>query len=269
MTTFAPETASLTLRRIHILDNGARLGGAIRAISGTTVVVEDSLFQGNQTIEPGGGNRTGAAIYCQGCQITLDRTTLTGNGDDLSGKIIEIDGDGQLYMLNSTVSGNPFGGAVRLSNGNALIKFSTLVNNGAQNFSFFSSDDSHVFEVGATILQNDTHDNCQSGSDQPTSLGHNVVGDSSCPFAETGDVLNAPAVLGTLSNNGGPTFTHAPQAGSPAINRVPPASCTGLDEGSPLLLDQRGEMRPFGPNCDSGSVEVSLLPVIDDGFEGL
>lgn len=253
------------LTRVRLLNNRAQGGGALRAISSTTLRVVDSHFEGNQTSELGTSNRRGAAIYCQGCTITLDGCTLTGNGDDLSGKIIHVEGNGHLALLNSTVSGNPFGGGIRAENANVSLRFSTLVDNGAQNLSFFSFDDTHAFEVGSSVLQNATHDNCQAG-DLPTSLGYNVVGDASCAFTAAGDLQDTDALLSDLEDHGGPTATHLPATDSPAIDRVPPGECTDLDE-LPLTRDQRDSVRPQGANCDSGAVELANPLIFENGFE--
>lgn len=66
-------------------------------------------------------------------------------------------------------------------------------------------------------------------------------------------VLGSDAMPGPLQNNGGPTPTHVPALGSPAIDLVPVGSA-GC--GDTLTVDQRGQPRPFGPGCDAGSVEV-------------
>jgi hypothetical protein len=257
----------LMLTRVHLLNNSAKLGGALRATPETVIRIEDSVFQGNSTIDVGGGNRIGAAIYCQTCQMTVVSSTISGNGDDFSGKVVNVDNDGQLNFLNSTISGNT-GGGVRSQNGNVLIKFSTLVDNGGQNLSFFSFDDTHVFQVGGSVLQSTDTDNCQTG-DLPASLGYNVVGDSSCSFGGTGDLQETGAALGPLADNGGATQSHLPGAGSPVLNHVPPGACTDLD-GAPLALDQRGSPRPVGSQCDAGSVEADVAAdplIFEDGFE--
>lgn len=41
---------TLTLRRVHLLDNGAKQGGAILAATEAVIFIEDSLIQGNVTI---------------------------------------------------------------------------------------------------------------------------------------------------------------------------------------------------------------------------
>ena len=73
--------------------------------------------------------------------------------------------------------------------------------------------------------------------------GLNIVADGSFQDRK---VLNVDPKLGSLQNNGGPTQTHKPESGSPAIDAV--------SKGLPL--DQRGIRRPQGSNFDIGAVEV-------------
>ena len=58
--------------------------------------------------------------------------------------------------------------------------------------------------------------------------------------------------LGPLGDNGGPTLTHLPRLGSPA-----------LDQGSLACppADQRGVARPQGAACDLGAVERQAADV--------
>ena len=66
-----------------------------------------------------------------------------------------------------------------------------------------------------------------------------------------GNIVGSDPVLGPLADNGGPTFTHALLAGSPAI-----------DAGDTLEpTDQRGEARPFGLADDIGAFELQTCYV--------
>jgi hypothetical protein len=74
--------------------------------------------------------------------------------------------------------------------------------------------------------------------------------------------------LGSLQNNGGPTPTVLPQAGSAAINAVVCANAPPTD--------QRGLIRPdpdsagSATRCDIGAVEVGSIPdeIFANGFDG-
>jgi hypothetical protein len=99
--------------------------------------------------------------------------------------------------------------------------------------------------------------------------GYNIEspGDT-CGFDQGTDQVNVSAddlKLGPLADNGGPTMTHALEAGSVAIDVIPEDDCVDA-EGELLAADQRGEPRfvglPFGPlepvgdGCDVGAFEL-------------
>jgi hypothetical protein len=65
---------------------------------------------------------------------------------------------------------------------------------------------------------------------------------------DSGGNLDVNPLLGSLADNGGPTRTLAPAAGSSAID-------TGLDGPTCPGHDQRGIPRPQGSHCDIGAVE--------------
>ena len=71
-----------------------------------------------------------------------------------------------------------------------------------------------------------------------------LPGDVSCPG---GRIPGAPR-LGALGDNGGPTPTLAPGAGSVAINAIAGRPCPATD--------QRGLPRPALGACDAGAVEI-------------
>jgi hypothetical protein len=83
--------------------------------------------------------------------------------------------------------------------------------------------------------------------------------------------------LGPLQSNGGPTFTHALLAGSPAIDQAGEATDPG---GNPIAKDQRGILsdRPFdfqtvanaagGAGSDIGSFELNQEPAGDTDSDG-
>jgi hypothetical protein len=107
--------------------------------------------------------------------------------------------------------------------------------------------------LGNTVLVGGGNTICVGGL--PTSLGGNVADDTSCGLTATGDQQGVNPLLGALANNGGPTMTHLPGAGSPAIDG-------GVATGCPAA-DQRGVARPQDGNndstvaCDSGAVEIA------------
>jgi hypothetical protein len=109
-------------------------------------------------------------------------------------------------------------------------------------------------------LANSIADTCYSSS-SVVSDGHNLVG-SDCLSDGLGDVVINPAdlftrILGPLANNGGPTLTHLPLPGSPAIDTGDDGVCNAAPVNG---VDQRGWLRPAGFACDIGAVEAGGLP---------
>ena len=80
-----------------------------------------------------------------------------------------------------------------------------------------------------------------------TSLGYNLYGDSGTNL-----------LLGPLQDNGGPTWTHAPLPGSPAIDAGKNFSGSATDQrGAARTIDYSGVPNaPDGDGTDIGAVEV-------------
>lgn len=256
-----PQPNNLLLQRVHLTNNSANAGGAVFAASNGVIVIEDSLFSENTTVPLGVTNQHGPAFYCLGCTVDVHRSTFVAN--HAGGGAITVHTDAVLRILNSTISGNDEGG-IRTQNADALIRFSTFVDNGGQDLSHFSFDGSQFIQIGGSVLQSADSSNC--GGHASTSLGYNVTSDDSCAFATTGDSQNTDALLGPLQDNGGPTETHLPAAGSPLIDAVPLLACTDL-EATALAVDQREFVRPVGTGCDIGAVEAVVELLFADGFE--
>ena len=224
-------SGDLTLNRLTITGGRGSGGGGLLIFGGLTAVVA-SAVSGNFGLDGGGG----IFVY-----------------------------DGSLIVLNSTISYNVsfggFGGGGIFSRGSSTIINSTIFENRADAPPGFRGRGDAIAgpanTVKNSILASPTQglgDACSGGA--PTSLGHNIAGDVSCGLTGTGDRNSTNPLLGPLANNGGPTMTHAPLPGSPAIDAVPNQACTDLS-GTPLATDQRGVARPQGGGCDIGSVEFS------------
>jgi hypothetical protein len=86
-----------------------------------------------------------------------------------------------------------------------------------------------------------------------TSHGYNISSDDGGGLLNgPGDQINTDPLLGPLQDNGGPTLTHAPLPGSPAIDAGDP------NFTPPPFHDQRGQcfLRVFNGRIDVGSVET-------------
>jgi hypothetical protein len=180
-------------------------------------------------------------------RLEVVRSTISSD-DGTSGGIAAVAG-GRLFVDDSTVSGAQTGILANVSR--FRIRRSTITGNGTG------------IRVGRrSSIQSSIIAGNGPGFDLTTlggiersvrSLGYNVLGMVDVPVDLTGrtplDALGVDdPLLGPLEDNGGPTLTHEPLAGSPALGRVVP---------TPLckMPDQRGVSRIPAP-CDSGAVEA-------------
>ena len=99
-----------------------------------------------------------------------------------------------------------------------------------------------------------------TGNDTVT-INHSLIGDTTgsgiATTTGTGNILDQPALLGPLADNGGPTLTHALLPGSPAID-AGDDTLAADEDGVSLANDQRGEGvdRLFGSSVDIGAFEL-------------
>jgi len=166
---------------------------------------------------------------------------MRGGGICSMAEVVEWE-EAELAINNSTIAFNSakWGGGVANSDGTVNVK-NTIV-------------------AGNTVHAGGAGPNCDSSGTITTS--YNLESGSDCGFTGTGDLQGADADLGSLQDNGGPTWTHALSADSPAINA---GSCTDI-AGNPVTIDQRGVLR-ISP-CDIGAYEYVLwvyLPVVIGG----
>jgi len=121
--------------------------------------------------------------------------------------------------------------------------------------------------VRHTIIAGTGRPNC---SGQVTASEYSLDSDDTCGLDGPGDLAGVEPQLGPLAANGGPTPTHAPLAGSPAIDAGDPAGCA--DSGG---VDQRRYNRPADGNgdalavCDMGAYEVGAVGLPDDDADGV
>jgi Chlamydia polymorphic membrane protein (Chlamydia_PMP) repeat len=274
-------------------------GGAIYTDEDGDVTVVDSTVDGSTADGPGG------AIFTLDGDVTIVGSTLNGNrADDRGGA---ISGEADVTVIGSTIARNAavahVGGGI-WARGDLYVSDSTISNNYAEGQAggifgagdvnlAYSTVTGNIAPVAGSIGAGDRlrtfgsiigpPASLSTGQAQPTtescrvtntlSLGRNVASDDSCLLSGTGDQEDVidPKLSG-LALNGAFAETHMPQAGSPAIDLVPPTACRfvpfgrseegeqhlaaeGIDPLTPIEVDQRGGSRPFGVGCDAGAVE--------------
>ena len=250
-------------------------GGGIHNRNGD-ITLNNSTLSDNRTL---GYGADGGGIWTGDGDVTLNNSTLSGNSTEGGGNPTTstyadgggISTGGNLFLIDSTVSGNSTrstGGGIRVpySSANIVIVNSTVTGNSAQQGGGINLGNA-FFPVSGLLLT--LHNSIVSGntassgpdvqarSSNISSIENSLIGDTTGSYITaatgTGNILNQPALLAPLADNGGPTLTHALLTGSPAIDAG--SNALAVDEnGNPLATDQRGESRVNG-TVDIGAVE--------------
>lgn len=262
----APEL-TLTLARFE--DNASDGDGGALCSSGATTITQ-TAFAANATTDGRGG-----AIFHNFGTLLINQSTLSGNSaTSFGGAIAAYD---PVEIRRSTLDGNSTdaiggGGGLYVAGGGAsLLRNVTLFGNRADGLAnalrVLSAGAETTLRLDNSIVQGSCTTNTAAAL---LDSQHNIEspGDT-CDLGalnNSRNVIPADLALGPLTDNGGPTLTRMPQAGSVALNRIIVIpSCT--------QVDQRGYVGTGG-NCDIGAVEAAAvlaepLPpeIFDDGFE--
>jgi hypothetical protein len=259
---------TITIRNSQFEGNkGAGQGGGLFVFvyNPDKVIVEDCTIANNSVIKDAKGDALGGGVRIGNGDVTVRNTTVENNSALVQGGGLWVAGSSPVTIANSTFSGNQasdaagtsgLGGAIMLNNGSnpTTITNSTFAYNhaGFMGGAFWGGGASTTLKN--TIVAYNTAANGgnswnikQHTGTQFTDGGGNIQWppkNASDPsdINVTASVKLADPLLGPLQNNGGPTFTHALLAGSPAIN----AGVAGE------TLDQRGVTRV---NPDIGAFE--------------
>lgn len=232
----------LTLRDAAVIGNTASVTSALQRRGGGVLLnfhsrLERVLISGNTLTSKAGDTFApqGGGLFVND-DSTLENVTITGN---------TIDG-------SAGGSSGPQGGGLFVNDavtmGGITIANNTAVDADSQGGGIFFNDDTTV--RGVIVAGNRSGgipDECYTNDivvSDGTSLATNAA---DCGFTAGGD-LSADPLLAPLADTGGPSDTHALGAGSPALDRIPFASCPATD--------QRGLPRAgAGAACDIGAHE--------------
>jgi hypothetical protein len=222
----------LTIVNSTISGNSADVGGGI-SVGVSSVSVVNSTVSGNSAGYGGGGISGNSPGLFGGASLIITNSTMSGNSAGTNGG--GIDTGTSLEIANSTVSGNSAasGGGIYNEQQSSVEISNTILNAGASG--------ENIVNNGGTVM----------------SHGYNVCSDNAGGYLTgPGDQINTDPLLGPLQDNGGPTLTHAPLPGSPAIDAGDP------NFTPPPFHDQRGPCyhRVFGRRIDVGSVETQPRP---------
>jgi hypothetical protein len=248
--------AGVTITRgngLGLQDSG---GGAIRVDLGTFTLIDSTVAS---NVSPGGAGGILVGVTQGAASLELIRSTVAGNVANAGaaasqGGGIFVSAGATATLTNSTISGNSagIGGNLR-NNGTLTLNFVTVTGDligGGISQAPPPTGGASSTSVSNSIVAGGSGAACSGTIAQinSTSGSHNVVDDTTCALGGSGDRENVDPALGGLTNNGGPTSTHALLAGSPAIGAANPAGCAGTD--------QRGVARPQEGTCDAGAFEL-------------
>lgn len=261
----------------------AQDGGAIFNDRGGVVTISDSIISENV-----GGN--GGGIFNFSGTLTMTASAIVDNIGAQGGGIANGNFN-TITIVNSTVSGNRARSGGGISNGfraTIRLKSVTVTNNTAR----WPEDpnrgigggllnmDLSVVTLQNTLIAGNIAAEIEPLSGKPwgadcfafagrdaalTSQGYNLIQNAQfCDMSgdTTGNIIGQDAQLGVLTDNGGPTPTHALLGSSPAIDAGNPDGCTDAD-GNVLSKDQRGELRAVDGDgdsiarCDIGAFETA------------
>jgi Ca2+-binding RTX toxin-like protein len=263
--------------------SGEGRGGGIH--NAGTLLITRSTISNNSVRGEGGGiaTGTGAAIEVTIANSTISNNTasVTGGASGNGGGISTTGNQGTIEITNSTISGNHadnHGGGAWWSTaaggtGNATLTNVTVTNNTADQDNDVAGQGGGFAQSTAAVTLRNTivAGNFNSTASVRDDISGSVISSSSFNLIGDGtgstglvDGVNSNQVgagatpidplLGPLTNNLGPTETHALQSASPAIDAANNATCPAFD--------QRGISRPIGPTCDIGAFEASLTPSV-------
>jgi len=230
-------TPAITLTQSTISGNTAHWGGGVENEYGQMTIINSTL-SGNSALQDGGG----LLVVGLSSSTTLDSVTISDNTAD------------------SGQTGAGKGGGVAVETGNDPL---TMQNS-------LLADNYGTVNIGLSWIP--FRDDCFGA---PISAGYNLLTFLSTPDVHTctftpgvGDVVTTTVNLGTLQDNGGPTWTQALQPGSAALDAANPGGCNG-PAALPLTTDQRGFPRTANgaghTRCDIGAFEVqrtAYLPFV-------
>jgi fibronectin-binding autotransporter adhesin len=237
---------NLTLSRVAVAANTAGSGGGVASRDGGLLSIDASTISGNvATLGNGGGILTES-------ETSISNSTISGNSSTRSGGGVHVL-TGSTDVSSTTIFGNRAdsdgndsgtGGGLSTEAGASTTLTNTIVAGNLRGTGAGTPDD-----IGG---ENVTADSTSNLIGDPATAGGLTNG-------QLLNVVGGTINLAPLADNGGPTRTHLPLAGSDAIDR-------GM---SGETVDQIGRPRFLGGAEDIGAVEVGLVvdttADVDDG----
>ncbi len=241
-------------------------GGGLANDDDGVLTITDSTISGNSGQGAGGIRNAASGV------VNVFGSTLTGNTATSSGGAIINQDSGVVNISNSTLSGNSSGtnggGIHNAGTGSVTLVNSTIASNTATGTGggIYSSTTLNLLN---TIVATNTGGAGPDINGAVTSQGHNLIGNvgnaTGVVDGTNGDKVGGGAnptlipLLGSLRDNGGPTFTHALLPNSPAIDAG--------DNTDVAATDQRGVTRIADGDADgTATVDIGALEFLPNSL---
>ena len=235
---------------------GSSSGGGVSLSSSDNVVIENTTISANTATRDGGG------LEVSSCDdLLINRSTISHNLAP-EGAGVNIGSSNHLTITNSTISGNTAnqfynqyfgytlyadGAGIRIFRGSSVFNNVTISDNRAIGSNAVTGGihvnaSAYAPSLVNTVVANNVGGDCNR---VVSDTGGNWFSDTSCNGSADGDPQ-----LGTLTDNGGDTFTQAPLAGSGLLGAGLLSACQTQANGVDQLGEPRGESA-----CTIGAVE--------------
>ncbi len=260
--------SSMVITNSIFSGNSSYRGGAIS--NGSVMTITNSTFSGNSSATDGGAISNRREISINGCTFA-DNSAQAYGGALENYPLLPTIPPIFLPITNSTFTGNSagkYGGGIFTVEYFVMLNNSTLSANSAtmgggiyiQPFQGWTTP----FTLTNTIVAGSISGGDCAGHNQLVDGGHNLDSDGTCNLdPSNGSLPNTDPMLGTLQDNGGPTWTQALLWGSPAIDAGDNSTCPATDQrGVPRPLDGDGDGLAV---CDMGAFEL-VAPNFDHKF---
>jgi hypothetical protein len=241
---------------------GSAYGGAF--VGGLDTVIKYSTLSGNAATAGGNGDFAyGGAAAIIG-NATVLATTVDHNTADAAGGLSFAGGD--VYsasITNSTISGNEGRvglGALQARELKMSLSQTTVAFNTSGSLAPVAVTFNGAATLNTTILADNTGKDVAASA--PITGARNIIKIKDAATTVPVDTITLDPQLGPLQFNGGPTRTHAPGIGSPAID-------AGTASSLFYTFDQRGPtfLRLVGAGTDIGAFEVDADHIFGAAFE--
>ncbi|NQV25154.1 MAG: hypothetical protein HQ518_12390, partial [Rhodopirellula sp.] len=268
-------TGNLTLTRVTVSDNSAaKTGGGI--LNAGNLIINTSTIGGtSDPSDPLIPDLRNTSVLAGGGIVNLTTGTLVMNNSTIAGNVATsaaaqgagLYSIGTATLTNVTIAENESGGAgggLAVGGGTTQLLNTLIGNNNS-----------------VTTLSNDVLETLVNGVSTITTQGNNLVENTTGATVAfplpamagqpnaNGDLVGVTALLGVLTDNGGPTATVAVMPGSPAIDAGADTTDATDQRGITRALDDFSVANPNRLGIDIGAYETGgfFVNSLDDTID--